>query len=207
MKKLLLYLPFFLLLAGSFASCDEVLEEDAYANWPERNAAFADSIKALAGNNLFNLNTEAEQIDRFEVGEIFGLQTTASTNVGAQYVYCKKVVKNLDGDRPFYTSSVSAYYYGTYITGESFDGNFEGYGAQDRGVLDPEAKAPTAFDSPTTFAVSSVIAGWTWALQYMHEGERWMLYIPCQSAYGTSDYQDIPAYSTLTFDLVLDEVL
>ncbi|WP_300814776.1 FKBP-type peptidyl-prolyl cis-trans isomerase [uncultured Bacteroides sp.] len=207
MNRLLLYLSFFLLTAAALTSCDEVTEEDAYANWSERNIAFADSIKALAGNNLFNLNAEGDLIDRFEVGEIFGLQTTASTNMGAQYVYCKKVVKNLDGARPFYTSSVSAYYYGTLINGDMFDGNFEGYGALDRGVLDPVTKAPTDFDSPATFSVSGVIAGWTWALQYMHEGERWMLYVPYQSAYGTSDYSSIPGYSTLTFDLVLDEVL
>ena len=70
-------------------------------------------------------------------------------------------------------------------------------------------KEPTAFDSPTTFAVASVIPGWTAALQLMRAGERWMLYIPWQSAYGSSGNNDgtIPGYTALTFDLLLERIV
>ncbi len=51
-KKLLVFLPFLLILAGAFVSCEEVEEEGKYANWQERNQAFLDSIKVVAGDNL-----------------------------------------------------------------------------------------------------------------------------------------------------------
>ena len=44
------------------------------------------------------------------------------------------------------------------------------------------------------------------ALQYMRVGERWMLYIPWQSAYGSSGNSSgtIPGYTSLTFDVYLE---
>ena len=43
-----------------------------------------------------------------------------------------KITKNETGERPLYTgyhSKVNAYYYGTYVNGEEFDGCFDGYSA------------------------------------------------------------------------------
>ena len=69
-------------------------------------------------------------------------------------------------------------------------------------------KAPTEFDAYNTFEVSKVIAGWTAVLQFMRMGERWVLYIPWQSGYGTSgsgsSSNAIRGYSVLTFDMQLD---
>lgn len=208
MNKCLLYLSLFLFLTVGFAACDEVEEVGEYDNWEPRNTAFIDSIHALAADRLLPLNAVLEEADKFEPGEMFGLETTASTTVGKQYVYCKKIVKNTTGPVPVYTNTVETHYYGTLITGDSFQGTFEGYGATDRGVLDPETKAPTAFDSPTSFSInnSGLRLGWVAALQYMHVGERWMLYIPYQSGYGESDYGSIPGYSALTFDLQLEGI-
>lgn len=208
MKKFLLLLPFLLFLAGVWVSCEEVEEAGKYDNWRERNEAFADSIKRLTGENYV---ATGEQADAMELGKLYAIQTTASTTEGMQYVYCKKLVRNAAGERPLYTgyhSTVSSFYYGTLITGDRFDGNFEGYGALDKDIpWNGTMKEPTAFDSPLSFSVSGVISGWTAALQYMRTGERWMLYIPWQSAYGESGQSDIRGYSALTFDLVLDSIV
>lgn len=211
MKKSLLFLPFLLWLAGAFVSCEEVEEAGKYDNWRERNEAFADSIKRLTGENYV---ATAEQADAMELGKLYAIQTTASTTGGAQYVYCKKLVRNETGERPLYTgyhSTVSAFYYGTLITGDQFDGNFDGYSALDTNIpLDSvKMKEPTDFDSPTTFGVADVISGWTAALQLMRVGERWMLYIPWQSAYRSSGSNDgtIRGYTALTFDLLLERIV
>lgn len=207
MNKCLLYLSLFLFLSVGFAACDEVEEVGEYDNWEPRNTAFIDSIHALAADRLLPLNAAQEEADKFEPGEIFGLETTASTTAGKQYVYCKKIVKNTAGAVPVYTNTVEAHYYGTLITGDSFQGTFEGYGATDRGVLDPETKAPTAFDSPTAYSVSGAYwgTGWVSALQYMHVGERWMLYIPYQSGYGTGT-SSLLENSAFTYDLQLESI-
>ena len=191
-------------LTFAFTACEEVEEVGAYDNWQARNEAYIDSIASQISNRY--IATE-EAVMQVPVGEMFAIRTEASSSEGEQYVYCKKIVDNPAGRRPLYTESVSAYYYGTVITGASFDGNFEGYSAIDQQKLNATDKGPTDFDSPTTFSISGVVAGWTAALQLMHTGERWMLYVPYQSGYGTSEHGSIPAYSTLVFDILLEEVL
>ena len=117
------------------------------------------------------------------------------------------------GERPLYTgyhSKVNAYYYGTYVNGEEFDGCFDGYSAIDRDIPIPPVKEPTVFDSFVDFEVSGVVAGWAAALQLMRMGERWMLYIPLSKRIW---YKMIilllilqiqsPGGSLLTFDLQL----
>lgn len=207
MNKCLLYLSLFLFLSVGFAACDEVEEVGEYDNWEPRNTAFIDSIHALAADRLLPLNVAQEEADKFEPGEMFGLETTASTTAGKQYVYCKKIVKNTAGAVPVYTNTVETHYYGTLITGDTFGGTFEGYAATDCGVLDPETKAPTAFDSPTAYSVSGAYwgTGWVSALQYMHVGERWMLYIPYQSGYGTGT-SSLLENSAFTYDLQLESI-
>lgn len=208
-RPFLLFLPFLLFVAGAFVSCEEVEEAGKYDNWRELNEAFADSIKALTGENYV---ATAEQADAMELGKLYAIQTTTSTTEGTQYVYCKKLVKNEIGERPLYTgyhSTVSAFYYGTLISGDEFWGNFDGYSALEQHFT--ELKEPTEFDSPNSYLVygnpsPSLPEGWTAALQLMRVGERWIIYMPYRSGYGSSDYTlflTIPAYSTLTYDLIL----
>lgn len=217
-KGLLVFLPFFLLVAGVFTSCEEVEEVSKYDNWQERNEAFIDSLNVIVGDNANRRITGNEQYEALEkklndipVGELFAiLDQLRSTDDNPQYIYCKKISEdNPEGVRPVYTgtpSSFSAYYYGTNILGERFDGNFEGFSATDRGRLDPKEKKPNDFNSPSSFTVTGVVNGWTAVVQYMRTDERWMLYIPWSSAYGASGSGSILGYSALTFDLQMVDV-
>ena len=200
-KTLCFLLPLAALL---LASCEEVQEASKYDNWQSRNEAFIDSIARETGGLIIDSEEKAAAV---EVGRLFAIATTAGTMSGDQYVYCNKITANPDGRRPLYTESVSAYYYGTLITGDRFDGNFTGYSALDQGTLNATDKAPTEFDAPSEFSVSGVISGWTAALQLMKTGERWMVYLPYQSAYGTSGSGSIPGYSALAFDIILDDIV
>lgn len=205
MRRIRKILCFLLPLAALlFASCEEVQEASKYDNWQARNEAFIDSIARETGGLIIDSEEKAAAV---EVGRLFAIATTAGTMSGDQYVYCKKITANPDGRRPLYTESVSAYYYGTLITGDRFDGNFTGYSALDQGTLNATDKAPTEFDAPSEFSVSGVISGWTAALQLMKTGERWMVYLPYQSAYGTSGSGSIPGYSALAFDIILDDIV
>ena len=55
----------------------------------------------------------------------------------------------------------------------------------------------------TSYQTSTNIDGFTTALMQMHEGDRWMVYIPYNLGYGTETTDNIPAYSTLVFDLTM----
>ena len=48
-KRLLIFLPFLLLLTGVFTSCEEVEEVGRYDNWRERNEAYIDSLNLIIG--------------------------------------------------------------------------------------------------------------------------------------------------------------
>lgn len=83
------------------------------------------------------------------------------TDSGLQY----KVIKSGDGDKPSKTDKVTVHYHGTLVDGTVFDSSI------DRGT-------------PATFPVGGVIAGWTEALQLMVPGDKWILYVPADLAYG-----------------------
>lgn len=207
MKRFLMFLPFVLFIAGAFTACEEVEEEGLYANWEQRNEAFVDSIKTIAGSRFVET---LEQIENVQVGEMFYLKNGfTSTNKNPQYIYCKKLVKNLDGERPLFLESAYVHYYGTLITGSRFDGTFLGYSATDQHIPNPPANAPTEFDSSVMFSPgsASLTSGWRVFLQYMRTGERWMIYIPYGSAYGESASGSIPGYSMLAFDVVMESVV
>jgi FKBP-type peptidyl-prolyl cis-trans isomerase FklB len=61
---------------------------------------------------------------------------------------------------------------------------------------------------PSGFRLGSVITGWTTALQQMHAGDRWTVYVPADLGYGdTGSGSTIPGGSTLIFDLYLSKVI
>lgn len=107
-----------------------------------------------------------------------------STDSGLQY----QVQKMGDGRKPNIDSVVSVHYSGTLITGEEFDSSYK------RG-------------RPAEFPVSGVIQGWTEALQLMPVGSKWKLFIPSQLAYGPQGRPQIPAYSTLIFEVELLDII
>ncbi|MBQ8008316.1 MAG: FKBP-type peptidyl-prolyl cis-trans isomerase [Bacteroidaceae bacterium] len=202
MKKLTNILITLAILAG-FMACQEVKEAGEFDNWKERNTAFADSLNSLtSGREVIT----ASESDAMELGRLYAIETNTSTSITKQYIYVKKLSANQSGLRPYYTDRASVYYYGTYITGTRFDGNFKGLSGALRD-LNGSVNLPTEFDSPTEFAVNgNIVSGWKAALQHMREGERWMVYIPYESAYGKSDSGTVPAYSLLCFDMIIDKV-
>lgn len=86
-------------------------------------------------------------------------------------------------------SSLQVHYAGTLIDGKEFDSSY-------------------ARNSPATFGVTQVIAGWTEALQLMQEGSIHELYIPSDLAYGSRGAgRLIGPNSTLIFKVELLEVI
>ena len=81
-------------------------------------------------------------------------------------------------------SVVVVHYNGRLISGEVFDNTF-------------------GRESPEAFRVREVIEGWQIALQHMHEGDRWIIYIPYNLGYGCRAVDGIPGFSTLIFDVEL----
>ncbi len=102
---------------------------------------------------------------------------------GLQY----KVISSGDGESPQATDTVMCNYKGHLISGKVFDASDEG--------------------EPAKFKVDEVIRGWTEALQLMKTGDKWMLYVPSEMAYGEGGNQVIPPNSSLVFEVELVEII
>ena len=113
-----------------------------------------------------------------ENGKKAGVITTAS---GLQY----KILSTGDGEMPKDSDTVTTHYKGTLIDGREFDSSYKR-------------------NTPASFPVKGVIKGWTEALQLMHVGDKWQLFIPSDLAYGATKRSElIEANSTLIFELEL----
>jgi FKBP-type peptidyl-prolyl cis-trans isomerase len=103
---------------------------------------------------------------------------------GIQY----RVIKSGKGAQPTPRDCATVNYKGSFIDGKVFD----------------QSKPK----QPITFPVRGVIAGWTEALQLMHEGDEWELVIPAGLGYGKTGTPGgpIPGGATLVFDVELLKV-
>lgn len=99
-----------------------------------------------------------------------------------------EVLQSGDGDRqPNPRSKVTCHYKGMLINGKVFDSSWQ------RNV-------------PATFRVNMLISGFQIALVNMCVGDHWRVYIPASKGYGESAVGEIPANSTLIFEILLLEV-
>ncbi|MDE6368949.1 MAG: FKBP-type peptidyl-prolyl cis-trans isomerase [Muribaculaceae bacterium] len=96
-----------------------------------------------------------------------------------------KVIKsgNKNAVMPNRNSVVTVYYVGKTINGKTFDSS--------RGGAAPAMR------------LRELIQGWIIALQHMHVGDRWEIYLPAEMGYGRFSQPGIPGGSTLIFDIEL----
>ncbi len=195
MKNFILCFWSMLVLMCGLASCSEDTPvADPYANWEARNAAYIDSVANVAANPPAG-ETWHRYVNYKIQNDGMGTDLTLTNS---DYVYVKDLTESDVelGKTPFATDTVNVHYRGWFINGEVFDQSYSG----DWNVMVHE---------PRQFVVGEqgIRTGWTTALLHMQEGEHWEVYIPYTMGYGTSDYGDIPAYSTLVFDIRLEKVI
>lgn len=97
-------------------------------------------------------------------------------------IYFKRI-KSGKGATPNRGSVVTVHYTGKTINGKTFDSSRSGV-------------APA-------FRLRELIPGWIIALQQMHVGDKWEVYIPAEQAYGKISQPGIPGGSTLIFEIEL----
>jgi len=121
-----------------------------------------------------------------QTGEAFLAENKTKEGVitlksGLQY----KVINTGTGSSPKASDKVTTHYRGTLIDGTEFDSSY-------------------SRNKPSSFPVNGVIPGWVEALQLMHVGDKWQLFIPADLAYGKRAVGNvIKANSTLIFEIEL----
>ena len=174
----------FLLFAVSCSESDDV-EDDEFNNWQTRNETYFATLE----DSLRQGGSVWKKIKSFTKDE-------AAEAANSEYVYVKVLEQGTGTTSPLYTDTVRVSYRGhlipsvSYPEGYVFDDTYEGnYSRSTTGVVDN--------------IVSNFRDGFATAVQHMHVGDRWRIYVPHQLGYGTSDYLGIPAYSVMIYDVSL----
>ncbi len=99
-------------------------------------------------------------------------------------IYYKELSKGKPGGAtPNRNSVVTVHYTGRTINGKKFDSSRGG--------------------APLAMRLRDLIQGWVIALQQMHVGDKWEVYIPAEMGYGKFSQPGIPGGSTLVFEIEL----
>lgn len=174
-----------LLLAVSCSESDDADSGDEYANWQVRNDAYFATLE----DSLSRGGSAWRKIKTFT-------KDPSTPGTATDYVYVKVLESGAGTTSPLYSDSVRVSYRGrlipsvTYPQGYVFDQTYVGtYDVRTTGVCDE--------------VTSSFREGFATALQYMHKGDRWRVYIPYVLGYDDQSQTGIPAYSVLVFDVAL----
>lgn len=184
-------LPVLFLMLLSLSCSEEESELTEWHDWTTRNDQFFASLQDSMAQNP----SQWKRLKNFSLDP-------ATEGDATDYVYAKVITQgDVTADSPAYTDSVRVIYRGrlipsaTYPEGRVFDETVYG-----------------TFSPLTGYSVkqqaSRMIDGYATALQAMHRGDYWRVYIPSALAYGDEDRTSgsvvsIPGHSVLIFDLIL----
>ena len=199
-----------MLYAGLFTSCtenDDTVEE--YANWQSKNETYWDNLYTTTQQKIKGGDTSWKIILNYTFQNQKQTTGSALTYRPENYIIAHVEQAGTGTTSPLYSDSVSMHYMGrlipstTYTSGLIFDKSWSSNQfntATSRPVHSYIGLTYDAEGKPT-----SLVDGFTTALMSMHRGDHWTVYIPYQLGYGEKNSGVVPAYSTLIFDLRLND--
>ena len=205
MKQTLWMLFFALFSLMGFTSCSETENENTeFANWKSRNASYfsqkrTDALSAItdaktAHGDNWQDNCSWRTYLSYSLVDTVKHESTDS-------VYAEIIKRGTGTVSPFSSDSVRINYRAYLIPSASYENgyiiSYSGQSSAYDKVFDHNTATPSAFK------VSGVIRGLATALQHMHVGDLWRVYIPHPLAYGTSDSGTVPGYSVLIYEVEL----
>lgn len=181
----MLVVMLFTLAACSDDDENEIVIDEA---WKEINLAAFDARlqDAKTDTALFTINSES----------------------GNGQIICKILKKGEGTETIYYTSKVNCYYKGCFVTNEDGEVVADRDSVLTQGeVFDSRLRENG--DDKVLFEVddSGLRDGFATALQHMHEGDIWEVWMPYQLGYGVSGYDDIKPYTTLVFQIEVTDIV
>lgn len=181
----MLVVMLFTLAACSDDDENEIVIDEA---WKEINLAAFDARlqDAKTDTSLFTINSES----------------------GNGQIICKILKKGEGTETIYYTSKVNCYYKGCFVTNEDGEVVADRDSVLTQGeVFDSRLRENG--DDKVLFEVddSGLRDGFATALQHMHGGDIWEVWMPYQLGYGVSGYDDIKPYTTLVFQIEVTDIV
>lgn len=165
---------------------------EEFPDWKNTNLRFFQSLSD---------SVEKGQKDKRWTRMLTWTKTDSSaTKQVTDYIIVQKLqIGTSEGKCPLYTDSVKVQYLGRLLPSTSYPKGliFDKTGSDEE--LNPETF------TNRKFLVSSLTAGFSTALQNMHKGDWWRIYVPHTLGYGETAGNSIPAYSVLIFDIRLTD--
>lgn len=190
-----------LLAAGGFTSCSEDKDTvEEYSDWQAKNEAYWNSLYTATQQKIKNGDTSWRTILNYTFQNQKNDSKTPSTYGPEDYIIVHVEQIGTGTKSPIYTDSVRYHCRGrlipstTYTQGFVFEESWKG------------TKNNTQISTPFQFKVSTRVDGLSTALQNMHTGDRWIVYVPYTLGNGIRYKKNIPAYSTLIYDITLIEI-
>lgn len=140
-----------------------------------------EEVKSAQLEKLYGDNKAAGVTYMDSISKKEGIKTLAN---GVLY----EVITEGKGATPTASDRVKVHYEGKLIDGTVFDSSYER-------------------NEPAEFRCNQVIPGWTEALTHMPVGSKWIVYIPQEQAYGSSNTGNIKPFSALTFTIELQDIV
>ncbi len=179
------------ILAGltlfALASCSEKDDTpEEFPDWKNQNEKFFEQAY-LSNEYDFKLPK-------------YSLAGESSSN-HTDYILVKVIDEGEGETTPYLNDSVSIHYVGWLIPSTTYKDGFQ---------FDKSYLEPFDWDTavPSSFLVNDTRIGFATALMKMHRGDHWQIIIPYQLGYGAYEAGSsgqIPAYSTLRFEIRLED--
>lgn len=195
-----------MMCTAALASCSENDDDslNEYANWTARNDSAFTAVLGQARAAV--VEARALHGDNWQEFTPWRLFTNWQKPVGATIESSDTVVVYVENTGvgpgcPIYSDSVHVNYIGRLIPttlhpkGYVFD--HSGTSAEEDIIFDK------SLCTPSLMQAGGSVAGFATAIQKMHVGDRWQLYIHPDLAYGEQTLTSIPAHSVLHFTVEL----
>ncbi len=205
-KHILILSALVLAALPAIVSCSDNDDDKVndYRDWQSRNEAYFKTTSATAKKAIQSAKqaygANWEQHCEWRTFLSYSLNPTASSNTPSDSIYVKIVKTGTGSGCPMGSDSIRAFYYGKLIPTDSHP---NGYMFDHSGQSTMVSKI---FDHnisvPSKFKVTDCVRGFATALQHMHIGDRWIIYVPNKMAYDT-ERTGIPLKSMLIFEVEL----
>lgn len=176
----------------SCAETDDSSKE--FDNWQARNDSYFESIYQQAEDSI------KAGSKHWLLLKTFSLQGDKHTNYVVVNIKKQRTPHEETreyGPTPYYTDTVRVHYRGNLMPSDSHP---QGYEFDSSWAGEYNERLMT----PQKFSLLGTVDGFSTAIQNMHVGDRWIVYIPYALGYkDVSSNAKIPAYSTLVFDIAL----
>ena len=187
----LLFFMFALLGAMTMVSCSETEDEEIneFENWESRNETYFSNIYSQAESAISSGSKE------WKIIRVYSKDEDAATPK-KDYIVVHVENEGAGTECPNLTDSVLIHYRGNLMPSANFTNGYQ-FDSTWQGEYNIKSMIAVGF------SIYRFVPGFTTALLNMHKGERWTVYIPQTLGYGEKSATNIPAYSTLRFDLTL----